>query len=109
MNIRDEARNSPGSDEAPGNFSQAELDKFLAGRDDVDKWQVQRFKGLGEMNPDQLWEAAMDPETRRLGRVSYGEEGREGDDLVFDLLMGSDVPPRRKFIEEKAELANVDL
>jgi DNA gyrase subunit B len=88
---------------------QAELDKFLAGRDDVDKGQVQRFKGLGEMNPDQLWEAAMDPETRRLGRVSYGEEGREGDDLVFDLLMGSDVPPRRKFIEEKAELANVDL
>lgn len=87
----------------------AELKAFMAGRDDADKWQVQRFKGLGEMNPEQLWEAAMDPATRRLAQVMYGPEGREGDEPVFNLLMGSEVPPRREFIESRAEYANVDL
>lgn len=86
-----------------------ELKDFMAARDDADKWQVQRFKGLGEMNPDQLWEAAMDPETRRLGQVMYGTEGRDGDEPVFNLLMGSEVPPRREFIESRATYANVDL
>ena len=86
-----------------------ELEAFMKGRDDADKWTVQRFKGLGEMNPDQLWEAAMDPETRTLGRVSYGDEGRDGDEPVFNLLMGSEVPPRREFIESRAIYANVDL
>lgn len=86
-----------------------ELKNFMSSRDDSDKWAVQRFKGLGEMNPEQLWEAAMDPETRRLGQVLYGPEGREGDEPVFNLLMGSDVPPRREFIESRATYANVDL
>ncbi|MNR61768.1 DNA gyrase subunit B [compost metagenome] len=61
------------------------------------------------MNPEQLWEAAMDPATRSLGKVVYSEQGREEDDAVFNLLMGSDVPPRREFIETRAEYANIDL
>lgn len=87
----------------------AALKAFMSARDDAEKWQVQRFKGLGEMNPDQLWEAAMDPETRTLAQVVYGPEGRDGDEPVFNLLMGSEVPPRREFIESRATYANVDL
>lgn len=87
----------------------AELEAFFSGRTDVDKWQVQRFKGLGEMNPEQLWEAAMDPNTRRLGQVMYDEHDREGDEAVFSVLMGPDVPPRREFIESRSELATIDL
>lgn len=86
-----------------------ELRAFLDGRDDENKWQVQRFKGLGEMNPDQLWEAAMDPATRRLGQVMYNGEDEDENDAVFQLLMGADVPPRREFIETRSELANIDL
>lgn len=87
----------------------AELQKFMSEQDNPDSWSTQRFKGLGEMNPDQLWEAAMDPATRRLGQVRYSEEGRDNDDAVFELLMGNEVPPRRQFIEEGADMANVDL
>lgn len=87
----------------------AELESFMANRDDIDKWQVQRFKGLGEMNPDQLWEAAMDPETRRIAQVQYHESDREIDNATFELLMGSDVPPRREFIETRSNLATIDL
>lgn len=85
-----------------------ELQAFLASKPDPDSWQVQRFKGLGEMNPDQLWEAAMDPLTRRIGQVRYSED-RESDEAVFELLMGDKVPPRREFIESRAEYATVDL
>ena len=87
----------------------AELQEFMAGRDDAAQWKTQRFKGLGEMNGEQLWEAAMDPATRRLGRVSYAYDGGEEDDAVFNLLMGPEVPPRRDFIESRAEYANIDL
>lgn len=86
-----------------------ELEKFLASVSDPQAYSIQRFKGLGEMNPDQLWEAAMNPETRRLARVSYSERGKEGDNDTFELLMGSEVPPRREFIETRANLANIDL
>ncbi len=86
------------------------LEEFLAQQDKPDAWSVQRFKGLGEMNPDQLWEAAMDPETRRIGRVEYDPEGgREADDPIFEMLMGSEVPPRRAFIEARAEHARLDV
>lgn len=83
------------------------LKAFFEGNDRT-KWQLQRFKGLGEMAAEQLWDAAMNPATRRLGRVNYNE-GRDLDNDVFELLMGSDVPPRRKFIESRAEYATVDL
>ncbi len=75
-----------------------------------DEWRSQRFKGLGEMNPEQLWETTMDPMQRTLGRVVYDPTlGAEGAQPVFDMLMGEDVPPRRKFIEDNAELADVDI
>lgn len=87
-----------------------DLQAFMAQQPDPDKWTVQRFKGLGEMNPEQLWESAMNPATRRIGQIHYSEEGgRSADEEVFEVLMGAEVPPRRAFIERGAERARIDL
>ncbi len=73
-------------------------------------WEIQRFKGLGEMNPEELWETTMNPETRSLVRVTYEADRAVGDhNEVFELLMGKEVPPRRAFIEANAEFAEVDI
>jgi DNA gyrase subunit B len=87
-------------------FSDRDLHKLLkanSGR----KYEVQRFKGLGEMNPEQLWETTMNPETRVLKRVTI-EDVLEASE-VFEMLMGSEVPPRREFIEDNAHLAQLDV
>ncbi len=71
------------------------------------KFHVQRFKGLGEMNPEELWETTMDPNNRILKRVDIADA--EEANKIFDILMGSEVPPRKSFIQSNAKLAEIDI
>ena len=89
----------------------AELEEFFKkASGDRSSYNVQRFKGLGEMNPEQLWETTMNPKTRTLMQIGYeNASAPERDDESFELLMGPEVPPRRAFIEQRAGYANVDV
>ena len=81
------------------------VERLANGRED--SVTIQRYKGLGEMNADQLWETTMDPARRTLKQVAL-ESAAEAD-RVFSMLMGDEVAPRREFIESHAKYAKIDV
>ena len=92
-------------------FKKSEMEKFI--NEERQKLNIQRFKGLGEMNPDELWQTTLDPENRTLLKVEYSKGTKEKskeDQNIIKILMGDEVAPRKEFITEKAlEVENLDI
>ncbi|MBI78957.1 MAG: DNA topoisomerase (ATP-hydrolyzing) subunit B [Gammaproteobacteria bacterium] len=89
-------------------YNEEEKDSVISDWSDGGKASLQRYKGLGEMNPEQLWDTTMDPGVRTLLQVSIDDAAEA--DRTFDMLMGSEVPPRRRFIQTHAkEVRNLDV
>ncbi|MBI2627483.1 type IIA DNA topoisomerase subunit B [Candidatus Nomurabacteria bacterium] len=92
---------------------EAEIPSEVEGKEESEtkaksnKIHIQRFKGLGEMNPEELWETTMDPKNRVLKKVNIDDA--EEANKIFDILMGSEVPPRKSFIQSNAKLAEIDI
>src|SRR3989344_2483508 len=87
-------------------YSDSERDKLLS-ENKNGHFSIQRYKGLGEMNPEQLWETTMNPKNRILKKINVADA--EEADRVLTMLMGEEVPPRKHFIQENAKLANLDI
>ena len=88
-------------------YNDAEKDSILKLKANDKKISIQRYKGLGEMNPDQLWETTMNPQTRIMKQINI-EDASEADH-VFSMLMGNEVPPRKRFIQTHAKNATLDI
>ena len=92
-------------------LKKADLEKFIS--DQKQKLNIQRFKGLGEMNPEELWQTTLNPENRTLLKVQYSKETRDKskeDQNIIKILMGDDVAPRKDFITSRAlEVENLDI
>jgi DNA gyrase subunit B len=99
-----EIQEAEGAELAEG---EAEGPEQSEGKSKSNKFHIQRFKGLGEMNPEELWETTMDPKNRILKKVNI--EDAEEANKIFDILMGSEVPPRKSFIQSNAKLAEIDI
>ena len=95
-------------EETSESLSDEEVEEETVGKEaKKPKISIQRYKGLGEMNSDELWETTMDPARRILKQVNI-QDAQEAD-KVFDILMGTDVPARKSFIQSNAKLANLDI
>src|SRR3990167_5578174 len=99
-----EIENSDSENEEENENNKASSAKATAGRSKI---SVQRYKGLGEMNAEELWETTMDPKKRILKQINVDEAGEA--DQIFDVLMGTDVPSRKSFIQSNAKLATIDI
>jgi DNA gyrase subunit B len=88
-------------------YTEEEKEEYMKKVDASKAYDVQRYKGLGEMNPQQLWDTTMNPASRVLKRVTVTDAIKA--DEVFRVLMSEDVPPRKKFIQTHAHLAKLDI